>query len=153
MTESLKGSVDVSERDESARRAVAEGFLVADPETIEAVRTNGLPKSDPEATARAAALLAVKRTPSLVPHCHPIRVTAVGVEFEFSMNSVRVVCDVRAVDRTGPEMEAMHGVAAALLTLYDMVKGRCPTAALDRIALREKEGGRDGRWRAEKADA
>jgi len=142
-------TVDISERPESLRRAVAEGFLLADPDTIEAVRCGALPKSDPLPTARAAALLAVKRTPQLVPHCHPLRITAVGVRFEFSMNSVRVLCEVRARDRTGPDMEALCGVTGALLTLYDMVKGRCPSAVLERIALLEKQGGRGGAWRAE----
>jgi len=153
VTEPLKGTVDISERGESPRRAVAEGFLVADPATIEAVRAGALPKGDPVATARTAGLLAVKRTPGLIPHCHPVRVTAAALQFEFSANAIRVACEVRAIDRTGPEMEAMHGVAAALLTLYDMVKGRCPTAMLRRIGLLEKEGGRDGHWRAERADA
>ena len=99
--------------------------------------------------SRAAALLAVKATPGLVPHCHPIQVTAASVDFEFAAGSIRVTCEVHAADRTGPPMEALHGVTAALLTLYDMIKYRCPGASLQRIALIEKEGGRSGRWRAE----
>ena len=141
--------IDVSEREEGRRRAVADGYLVADPATVEGIRTDSLPKPDPLGTARAAALLAIKNTPHAIPHCHPIRVTHASVEFEFAADSVRVVCEVAAVDRTGPQMEALSGVTSALLVLYDMVKGRCPTASLARIGLAEKEGGRSGRWRAE----
>jgi cyclic pyranopterin phosphate synthase len=143
--------VDVSGRDETPRRAVAEGFLVADPDTIRAIREGRLPKAEPLATARAAALLAVKDTPRLIPHCHPIRVTAATVEFDFAVNSVQVRCEVRAVDRTGPQMEAIVGVTAALLTLYDMAKALCPTASMERVRLVEKEGGRSGHWRADGA--
>ena len=143
-----KGMVDVSDRDRTPRRAVAEGTLLADAETIEAVRGGRLPKADPVATARAAALLAVKATPRLIPHCHPINVTAASVDFEFSEGSIRVTCEVHAADRTGPPMEALCGVTTALLTLYDMIKYRCPGASLQRIVLVEKEGGRSGHWLA-----
>ena len=152
MGDSGMGMIDISARDRTPRRAVAEGVLVADAETIEAVRSGRLPKADPLATARAAALLAVKATPSLVPHCHPIQVTAASVDFEFSEGSIRVTCEVHAADRTGPPMEALCGATTALLTLYDMIKPRCPGASLQRIALVEKEGGRSGHWRAEGAD-
>ena len=139
--------IDVSDREETRRRALAEGYLVAGPEAVEAVRANRLTKADPLPTARAAALLAVKNTPTTVPHCHPVRVTAATVDFEFSTNAVKVTCEVCACDRTGPQMEALCGVTAALLALYDLVKGLCPTARLDRVALVEKEGGRSGCWR------
>ena len=153
MGDPLEGMVDVSGREPTPRRAVAEGFLLADPDAIEAIRENRLPKSDPIPTARAAALLAVKETPRLVPHCHPIHVTSAEVRFEFAANSVRAVCEVRALDRTGPQVEAMQGVTTALLVLYDMAKAICPTAQIARVALLEKEGGRSGHWRAEDADA
>jgi cyclic pyranopterin phosphate synthase len=152
MQQPAQGMVNVSGRQEELRRAVAEGFLLADPAAVEAVRANNAPKADPLATARTAALLAVKNTPLAIPHCHPIRVTEVKVEFDLSVNSVRVVCEVQAVDRTGPQMEALCGVTGALLTLYDMIKGICPTACMARISLVEKEGGRSGRWRAGEAD-
>ena len=145
----LEVMVDVSEREETVRRAVAEGYLVADPDSIEAIRANKLIKADPIPTARTAALLAVKGTPALIPHCHPVRVTGVDVEFEFAVNSVRVKCQVRAVDRTGPQMEAICAVSAALLTLYDLVKGLCATATLTKIMVVEKEGGSSGLWRAD----
>jgi len=148
-----QGMVDVSGRDETDRRAVAEGYLVADAQAIAALRANRLPKPDPLPTARAAALLAVKATPSLIPHCHPIRITSASVAFEVAEQSVKVTCEVRAHDRTGPQMEAVSGVSAALLTLYDIVKAVCPGASLDRIGLVEKEGGRSGHWRREARDA
>ena len=149
MGDSGSGTVDVSDREMTRRRAVAEGTLLADAETIEAVRKGHLPKADPLATARAAALLAIKATPRLIPHCHPINVTAASVDFEFSDSSIRVICEVHVVDRTGPPVEALCGVTTALLTLYDVIKHRCPGAELKRIALLEKEGGRSGHWRAE----
>jgi len=153
MSEPAKGMLDMSGREETPRRAVAEGYLVADPDAIEALKSNRLPKADPLPTARAAALLAVKATPGLIPHCHPIRVTAAQVDFEFSANAIRVQCEVSACDRTGPQMEALAGVTVALLTLYDVVKNVCPTAVLDRISLVEKEGGRSGHWRRGGGDA
>ena len=149
MCKPREGMVDVSEREETVRRAVAEGYLVADPDSIEAIRTNKLIKADPIPTARAAALLAVKSTPDLIPHCHPLRVTGADVEFQFAVNSVSVTCEVRAVDRTGPQMEAICAVSAALLTIYDMCKAMCPTARLTEIMVVEKEGGRSGLWRAD----
>ena len=149
MGDSGTGMVDVSGRQRIPRSAVAEGFLQADAETVEAIRSGRLPKSDPVATARAAALLAIKQTPHLIPHCHPIDVTSASVDFEFSEASVRVLCEVHAVDRTGPPMEALCGVTAALLALFDMIKHRCPGATLERIRVLTKSGGRSGDWRRE----
>jgi cyclic pyranopterin phosphate synthase len=149
----LNGSVDVSGKDVTLRRAVAESVLAAPAEIILAIRDDKLPKRDAQATARAAALLAAKATPSLIPHCHPISITSIRIEFKFAESSVTTVCEVTARDRTGPDMEALTGASAASLTLYDLVKSICPGAQILRTRLIEKEGGKGGHWKAGDADA
>jgi len=144
-----KGTVDISRKPATLRRALAESTLAAPAEVITAIRDDDLSKADPLATARAAGMLAAKATPSLVPHCHPIAVTTVSFEFEFSETAVAIRCDVTANDRTGPEMEALVGAAVAALTLYDMIKGTTRDARIVETRLIEKEGGKSGRWHAE----
>ena len=146
------GTADVSGKETTPRRAAAQSILVAPPEVIEAIRSDSLPKSGALATARAAGLLAVKGTPLLIPHCHAIAVTSAAIDFEFAEACVTVRCEVRACDRTGPDMEALCGAAVAALTLYDVVKGVCRTARIAQTCLTEKEGGKTGPWRAEECD-
>lgn len=145
----MDGTVDVSEKDRSFRRATAQCVLVASERTVRAIRENDLPKSDPLPTARAAGLLAAKRTPDLLPHCHPISLTEVTFDFEFGTDSVTVRCRVSVCERTGPEMEALCGASTAALTLYDMIKGVCRGAHIERTMVLEKEGGKSGHWRRE----
>ena len=145
--EHIDGTVDVSGKSASLRRAVAQSTLTAAPEAIEAIEKNTLPKKDAVATARAAGMLAVKDTPRLIPHCHPIAITGISFDFEFARDSVTVRCEVTACDRTGPEMEALCGAAVAALTLYDMIKGVARGASLTGTFLVEKEGGKSGHWR------
>jgi molybdenum cofactor biosynthesis protein MoaC len=135
-----RGMVDVSGQAQGARRVEAEGYLMADPETIAAIRDNTLSQADPLPTARAAALLGIKQTDRLIPHGHPTEVTGADVEFEFSSNSVCVRCRVRADARTDPGVEALEGVMQGLLALFDMVKDRCPMALCQRIALVPQQG-------------
>ena len=144
----LDGTADISAKEPTLRRAVAESVLVAPPETVEAIRQDALPKKDVLASARAAGMLAAKKTPDLIPHCHPVALTAVSIEFEFAEGSVTARCEVKAYDRTGPEMEALCGATVAVLTLYDMIKGVCRGARIERTFLLEKEGGKSGPWRA-----
>lgn len=150
--ESGGGTIDVSRKDSRFRRAVAQSILSASPEAIQAIRDDHLPKQGALATARAAGLLAAKKTPTLIPHCHPIAITSVHIGFEFSDDSVTARCEVAACDRTGPEMEALCGASVAALTLYDMIKGVCRGARIVRTCLLEKEGGKSGHWAAEKQD-
>ena len=143
-----KGTVDVSRKPATLRRAVAESTLSASADAVAAIRDNALPKADPLPTARAAGMLAAKGTPSLIPHCHPIAITGIAFDFEFTETAVTVRCEVTANDRTGPEMEALVGAAAATLTLYDMIKGTTRGARIVETRLLEKEGGKSGHWRA-----
>ncbi len=149
MDEPRQGMIDVSAKQQTHRVAVAESVLVADPEALSAIEQNTLPKADPLPTARAAALLAVKNTPGLIPHCHPIPVTDATVEFSVSQAAVTIRCRAQAVAKTGVEMEALVGAAVAALTLYDMVKGVCPGARIEGLRVLEKSGGKTGDWRAE----
>jgi len=144
-----KGTADISRKPATPRRALAQSTLAAPAEVITAIRDDALSKADPLATARAAGMLAAKATPSLVPHCHPIAITGISFEFDFAETAVAVRCEVTADDRTGPEMEALVGAAAAALTLYDMIKGTTREARIVETRLLEKEGGKSGRWRAE----
>ncbi len=149
MAEGGKGSVDISGKEKSERVAAAECVLRADAEALRRIEANALPKSDPLPTARAAALLAVKGTPRLIPHCHPIPILHTTLEFDLGQRQVRLRCTVKTLARTGAEMEALCGVSVAALTLYDMIKGVCPGAELTRTRLLEKTGGKSGHWRAE----
>jgi cyclic pyranopterin phosphate synthase len=149
MDEPRQGMVDVSAKEPTHRAAVAESVLVADRQALRAIEQNALPKADPLPTARAAALLAVKNTAGLVPHCHPIQLTDATVEFSIAEAAVTIRCRVQAVAKTGAEMEALVGAAVAALTLYDMIKGVCPGARIEGLRVLEKSGGKTGDWRAE----
>jgi len=116
--------------------------------TLRALDANELPKADPLPTARAAALLALKATSNLIPHCHPIPITDATVEFELGEDAVSVRCTVGTLARTGAEMEALVGASIAALTLYDMIKAVCRGARIVRTRLLEKSGGKGGTWRA-----
>ncbi len=139
--------VEVGEKPETARVAVAEGTVSMSPSTVRLVLEGKVKKGDVLAVARLAGIQGAKRTPDLVPLCHPVRLTSVEVAIEAAgEDGFRVRATARAVDRTGVEMEAMTAVAAACLALYDMVKGVERGVALREIRLLEKSGGRSGRW-------
>ena len=115
--------VDITEKKDVVRIAVAEGFIRLKKETIEAIQRNVVPKGDVTSTATIAAILAVKRTPELIPMCHPIPITDVKVSFSTLENGIRARCEVKSIGKTGVEMEALVGVSTALLVIWDMVKG------------------------------
>jgi cyclic pyranopterin phosphate synthase len=138
--------VDVSDKQPSARSAVASGVLRTTPEVVDLLRRDGLPKGDALATARIAGIMAAKRTPDLVPLCHPIALSGVTVDLEPEGAAVRIRATVRTTDRTGVEMEALTAVAVAGLTLHDMVKAIDPAAVLDAVRVERKEGGKTGTW-------
>jgi len=138
--------VDVSQKRVTIREATASGRLRTTSEVVELLRQNGLPKGDALAVARVAGIAGAKRTPDLVPLCHPVALHAVTVELDVRDDSVEITATTRTADRTGVEMEAITAVMAAALTLYDMVKAVDRAAQLTDIQLVHKSGGRSGEW-------
>ncbi len=141
--------VEVGAKPETAREAVAEGWLVTTPDAV-AHLVAGTKKGAPIETAKVAAIGGVKRTPDLLPHCHPVRVTGVDVTIESGGDGrIHVQVAVRAIDRTGVEMEALTGVTAAVLSLYDTAKAFDRAARIEGVRLLSKTGGKSGEYRAE----
>jgi cyclic pyranopterin phosphate synthase len=138
--------VDVTGKEATARTASASGTLRTTAEVVELLRRDGLPKGDALATARVAGIMGAKRTPDLVPLCHPIALGGVTVELELDGDRVHIRATVRTTDRTGVEMEALTAVAVAGLTLHDMVKAVDPAAVLDAVRVDRKDGGKTGTW-------
>ena len=138
--------VDVSAKEVTARRAVAAGRVVTTPEVIALLRGDGLPKGDALAVARLAGIMGAKRTPELVPLCHPIGLHGVVVDLEPTATTIEITATTKTADRTGVEMEALTAVAVAGLTLHDMIKAVDPAATLDEVRLLRKDGGKTGTW-------
>jgi cyclic pyranopterin phosphate synthase len=140
--------VDVGEKPESERLAVAGGSLVMRMATLAALREGRTPKGDPLQVAQVAGIMAAKRTPELIPLCHPLPLTQVDVRFQLDdkLPGVLVTASARVRGRTGVEMEALTAAAVALLTLYDMLKGIDRELQLTGIRLLRKEGGQSGTW-------
>ncbi|MGH3435991.1 MAG: cyclic pyranopterin monophosphate synthase MoaC [Sciscionella sp.] len=139
--------VDVSGKQVSAREAVATGVVRTTAEVVELLRGAGLPKGDAMAAARIAGIMGAKRTPDLVPLCHPIALSSVRLDLELVEKQVDITATVRTADRTGVEMEALTAVAVAGLTLHDMIKAVDPAAVLDSVRVERKDGGKTGSWR------
>jgi cyclic pyranopterin monophosphate synthase len=138
--------VDVSAKSSGDRRAVASGKVFVSAEVVAALRGDGVPKGDALGVARIAGIMGAKRTPDLIPLCHPIALTGVRVEFALGETEVAITATVRTTDRTGVEMEALTAVAVAGLALHDMIKAVDPAAVLDSVRLVRKEGGKTGTW-------
>ena len=141
--------VDVSPKSETAREAVARVALKMRRATLAAIRAGGLAKGDVLGVARTAGIMAAKRTPDLIPLCHPLRITGVTVDFTLDDKRSRLTIEtrVRTVDKTGVEMEALTAAAVAGLTVYDMVKAVDRGVVLTDLCLVEKSGGKSGLWR------
>ncbi|GIJ50794.1 cyclic pyranopterin monophosphate synthase accessory protein [Virgisporangium aliadipatigenens] len=138
--------VDVSAKEVTARRAVATGTVRTTVDVIGLLRADGLPKGDALAVARIAGIMGAKRTPDLIPLCHPIALHGVTVELELRESSVDITAATKTADRTGVEMEALTSVAAAGLALVDMIKAVDPAASLTDVRVERKEGGKTGLW-------
>lgn len=138
--------VDVSAKSVSVRRAVAAGRLRTTAEVVDLLRRDGLPKGDALAVARVAGIMGAKRTPDLIPLCHPIALHGVTVDFELTADTVEITASAKTADRTGVEMEALTAVAAAGLALVDMVKAVDPAASIEGVRVLSKEGGKTGDW-------
>ncbi|MBN1570451.1 MAG: cyclic pyranopterin monophosphate synthase MoaC [Acidobacteria bacterium] len=136
--------VDVTEKAITSRRAVAESFLRLSRKTLSLLRRGALPKGNPLETARLAGILAAKRTPDLIPLCHPLLLTHVDVDAIICGTGVRFVATVSCAGTTGVEMEALTAASVAALTLYDMVKAVEKGATVEKVQLLEKSGGKSG---------
>lgn len=140
--------IDVGGKDDTQREAVAEGTIVMRPETVRMVRDATLPKGNALETARVAAIMAAKRTPDIIPLCHPLLITHAGCDFECDVEggTIRVTTRVRCRGKTGVEMEALTAASAALLTIYDMTKGVDDTLEIRAVRLLQKRGGKSGEF-------
>ena len=139
--------VDVSAKDVTVREARASGRVLLSADAIAALRAGQVPKGDALAVARIAGIQAAKRTPDLVPLCHPIAIHAVTVDLQVGDGAVEIAATVRTADRTGVEMEALTSVTVAALALIDMVKAIDPAAVISDVRVDEKTGGKTGPWR------
>ena len=141
--------VDVSGKAETVREAVARVTLKMKGATLAAIRAGQLAKGDVLGVARTAGIMAAKRTPDLIPLCHPLRITGVDIDFllDARKSVVTVKARVRTVDKTGVEMEALTAAAVAGLTVYDMVKAVDRGVVLTDLGLIEKSGGKSGHWK------
>jgi cyclic pyranopterin phosphate synthase len=138
--------VDVSAKPVTARTATATGRLRTSPEVVALLREEDLPKGDALAVARIAGIAGAKRTPDLVPLCHPVALHGVTVDLEIVADGVLITATTRTADRTGVEMEALTAVAVAGLALVDMVKAVDRSASVTDIQVEAKAGGRSGSW-------
>ncbi|MFD7729202.1 cyclic pyranopterin monophosphate synthase MoaC [Kitasatospora phosalacinea] len=138
--------VDVSEKAATTRVAVAAGRVRVAPRVVELLRGEGVPKGDALAVARIAGIMGAKRTPELIPLCHPIALTGTTVDLAVTDTAVEITATVRTADRTGVEMEALTAVATAALTVIDMVKAVDKAAAIEDVRVLSKTGGKSGDW-------
>ncbi len=138
--------VDVSDKDVTTRTATAAGRVLVSPEVVGLLRGEGVPKGDALGVARVAGIMAAKRTPDLVPLCHPLAISGVTVDLDVTDDAVEITATVRTTDRTGVEMEALTAVAVAGLTVVDMVKAVDKAAVISDVRVLAKSGGRSGDW-------
>jgi cyclic pyranopterin phosphate synthase len=146
--------VDVGEKADTERVAVAKGEVTMRPETLRLIAEKGVPKGDVLAAAQVAGIMAAKRTPDLIPLCHPILLTQVGVEFHIDEEGSRIeiTATVHSRGKTGVEMEALTAVSVAALTIYDMAKAVEKTMRIGNVRLVYKSGGKSGEWRMENGE-
>ena len=136
--------IDIGEKKDTQRRAVASGVFFAEASTISRIKDRTLPKGDVIVLSEVAGIQGAKKTSELLPLCHPLSLTSVKVWHEFEPNQIRVFCEAKTVGKTGVEMEALGGVTAALLCIYDLTKGIDPVLRIGEIQLEIKEGGKTG---------
>ena len=139
--------VDVSEKAVTAREATASGRVLVSSRVVELLRGEGVPKGDALGVARVAGIMAAKKTPDLVPLCHPLAISGVTVDLDVVDDAVEIHATVRTSDRTGVEMEALTAVSVAALTVVDMVKAVDKAAVIADVRVEAKSGGKSGEWR------
>jgi cyclic pyranopterin phosphate synthase len=138
--------VDVSSKAVTVRRAVAAGRVATTAEVVALLRGDGVPKGDALGVARLAGIMGAKKTPDIVPLCHPIGLHGVTVDLVISDTGVDITATTKTADRTGVEMEALTAVATAGLALIDMIKAVDPAASIESVRVLRKEGGKTGDW-------
>ena len=138
--------VDVSGKAPTFRTAIAEGKIKVSEEIMAAVTGHTVKKGDVLGVARVAGIMAVKQTSSVIPMCHPLMISKCAIDFEVDSeeSTIKAICTVKTEGKTGVEMEALHGVSAALLTIYDMCKAIDKRMVIKEIHLAEKHGGKSG---------
>jgi cyclic pyranopterin phosphate synthase len=139
--------VDVSGKVPTAREAVASGRVLVSAAVVSLLRGEGVPKGDALGVARVAGIMAAKRTPDLVPLCHPLAIAGVTVDLAVADDAVEITASVRTTDRTGVEMEALTAVSVAALTVVDMVKAVDKGAVITDVRVESKTGGKSGAYR------
>jgi cyclic pyranopterin phosphate synthase len=139
--------VDISQKDVTTRRAVATGKITISAETQGLIEDGRTPKGDVFSTARIAAIQAAKKTADIIPLCHPLPISGISCDFKLGSGEIAVTFSVKTTAQTGVEMEALTGVSAALLTLYDMLKAIDKSMVIAAIQLEEKTGGKSGDYR------
>lgn len=142
--------VDVSDKQETERVAVAKGDIVMQPETLARIRDGGVKKGDVLSVARLAGIMGAKRTPDLIPLCHPLALTKVSVDLALApeRNAVEITATCKLKGRTGVEMEALTAVSVAALTVYDMCKAVDRGMRIENVRLAHKSGGKSGHYEA-----
>ncbi len=138
--------VDVTAKEVTARTATARGRVEVSTAVVELLRGDGVPKGDALAVARVAGIMATKRTPDLIPLCHPLAIGGVEVDLTVEDDGVAITATVRTADRTGVEMEALTAVTVAALTVVDMVKAVDKLARITDVEVTAKSGGKSGDW-------
>ncbi|WP_237211945.1 cyclic pyranopterin monophosphate synthase MoaC [Rothia nasimurium] len=141
--------VDVTEKNETTRTAVAEGYIVTRADVIEKIFDADLPKGDALPVARVAGIMAAKKTPEIIPLCHPLPLGKITIDFERHSDRIRIEALVKTRGVTGVEMEALTAVSGAALTVYDMIKAVDKQAVITGIRVLEKTGGKSGDWKVE----
>lgn len=135
--------VDITSKKNTLRTAIAQALVeVSSEETIKAIKTNSVPKGDVFAMSKAAGLLGVKNTPSVLPDCHPLPIEYTGIDYEIEGNEIKVLVTVKTIYKTGVEVEAMHGASVVALNMYDMLKPIDKGIEIKSIKLLHKSGGK-----------
>lgn len=145
--------VDISEKSDTVREAVASARIRMQPETANVIRQGTAQKGDVLGVAQIAGIMAAKNTPQIVPMCHPLMLTGTTIAFDVQEDSVQITATVKTTGKTGVEMEALTAASVAALTIYDMVKAMDRGMTIENIQVERKTGGASGEWERETADA
>ena len=138
--------VDISQKEETKRKAKAEGFVKVKKSTIETIKKGNLDKGDLFGSARIAGIMAAKKTSDLIPLCHILSISSINIDITIIRNNIHISCEVINKGQTGVEMEALTAVSVSCLTIYDMIKGIDREAIISEIKLINKSGGKSGEW-------